>query len=383
MGISLVAVALGVRITLDPYLGNRFPYSLFILITAITAWVAGWRNAAVAHLAGMMAADWFFVGPRYELGEMSTANAWGTVFYLAIGMVICFFTARWQASARAALHELAERERAEKSLLTAQEQLLAHAEELESRVKERTHELREALDRLQTFTYSMVHDMRAPLRAISGFVAVLEQDFSPQPGAREYLSRMRTAAQRLDSLITDLQSYSDTATRTAPLESLDLEGLVEDLLENYPGLRAAREHIHVKRPLPGICANAALLTQTLAHLLANALKFTSPTRAPEVEVSAEPHNNAVRIWVCDNGIGIAPEYHVKIFGLFQQLHAPGAYGGTGIGLAIAKRAVERMRGSIGVESTPGEGSRFWIELPAATSDESCQVSASAPQPVTV
>jgi signal transduction histidine kinase len=232
-------------------------------------------------------------------------------------------------------------------------------------VAARTQELRDALGRLQAFTYSMVHDMRAPLRAIRGFGTILEMEADPA-ARREYARRVCESADRLDQLITDLQSYSDTATKPVQIVPVEVERLVDEVLEQYPKLVEARAHIQVHRPMPRVCGNAALLALSLAHLLENALKFIPPGRTPNVEVSCERRERMVRIWVVDNGVGIAPEYHERIFGLFQQLKGPAAGKGTGVGLAIARRAVEKMGGTIGLESTPGKGSRFWVELPAAT-----------------
>jgi signal transduction histidine kinase len=358
-GLVLLGAVLGVRLALDSYLEHRFPFSAFTLITAIVAWLAGWRNAAVIHLVGLVAGDWFFIPPRYEFLHLSVADTWGMGLYVAIGVVICVFTARWQASARTAEEEIAERQRAE-------QELRVYAGELESRVDARTQELRDALGRLQSFTYSMVHDMRAPLRAISSFVSLLEEESPASRDARDYARRVKDAAHRLDDLITDLQSYANASSGAVPIDAIDLEHLVDDLIGEYPVLHHARERIYVHRPMPRVCGNAALLAQAIAHLLENAIKFVPSSRPPEVHVKTERRGRMARLWIIDNGVGIAPQYHEKIFGLFERLEARGTGRSTGIGLPIARRAVERMGGRIGVESVPDQGSRFWIDLPAAT-----------------
>lgn len=365
-GLTLAGAALGVRLLADTQLENRFPFSAFTLITAITAWVAGWRNAAITHVAGLLAADWFFVRPRHQLFELTPESAWGVFFYLSIGLVICLFTARWQASVRRAEREIAAREEAQQTLLAAQAELKAYAAGLEDRVTARTQQLRDALGRLRSFTYSMVHDMRAPLRAMASFGKLLATEENDPETRRDYARRVCESAQRLDDLIADLQGYSETAAGDVRIERVELEALLDDVLEEYPKLAAARDCIHVHRPLPAVCGNAALLAQSLAHVLENALKFIPSTRAPRVDVKCERRERAARIWIEDNGIGIAPEYHERIFRLFEQLSGPAAGRGTGVGLAIARRAVEKMGGTIGLESRPGEGSRFWIELTAAT-----------------
>lgn len=362
-GVICVAAAFTLRRLEAGRLENEFPYTTFTVATAVTAWFAGWRNAAFVHAFGIVIGYWFFVTPHQVLGPFSFESAWGTAFNVMIGVVICLFTAQWQASATAARKELEERERAQKALLSAQQELRAYAGELESRVAERTHDLRDALDRLHSFTYSMVHDMRAPLRAITGFAAILEQDFDHTDEAREYLHRMRDAAQRLDQLIMDLQSYSETASREVTMEAVALDKVLSAVLDQYMEIRKSKQHIQIAGPLPVVRANRALLVQAVAHLLTNALKFVPSDREPDVRVYATEHDAVARLWIEDNGIGIKPEHQEKIFGMFQQLHARGLYPGTGMGLAIAKRAIDRMSGTIGVESKPNAGSRFWIELP--------------------
>lgn len=118
-------------------------------------------------------------------------------------------------------------------------------------------------------------------------------------------------------------------------------------------------------PLPRVLANPTVLTQVLTNLISNAIKFVPPGTAPDLTIRAEHHSASARIWVEDNGIGIAPEFQEKIFGTFQRLHSADAYPGTGIGLAIVRKGLERMNGRVGVVSEPGKGSRFWFELPLA------------------
>ncbi len=127
-------------------------------------------------------------------------------------------------------------------------------------------------------------------------------------------------------------------------------------------LRGGDAKISVQEPLPTVLGNETTLAQVVANLLANAVEFIPAGRGPEVRMRAEQRDGHVRLWVEDNGIGIAPEYHERTFRLFERLHRPEEYPGTGIGLAIVRKAVERMGGGVGVESAPGQGSRFWIEL---------------------
>ena len=141
---------------------------------------------------------------------------------------------------------------------------------------------------------------------------------------------------------------------------------MEGIIRDYPSLQPPKADIELRKPLHAVEGNEAFLTQCISNLLSNAVKFVKPGDHPRVFVWTEQIRHVVRVWFEDNGIGIAPENQRRIFGIFQRMHSPKDYEGTGIGLAIVKKAAERMSGRVGVESKPGQGSRFWLELPAAT-----------------
>jgi PAS domain S-box-containing protein len=249
-------------------------------------------------------------------------------------------------------------------LMKAREVLTRRSEELERTVEERTRQLRDIVQQLETFSYSVVHDMRAPLRSVQSFANILEEDYGPglDDTARGYLRRLQASVARMDSLITDVLTYSRVNSSEATLTPVDLDQLMHEIVEQYPQFQESRQNVVVQSPLPIVLGNRALLTQCISNLLDNALKFMPDGRTPRVVVRAEPRERKVRLWFEDNGIGIAAEYRDRIFGLFQRLHRSDQYPGTGVGLAIVYKAVERMRGSVGIESVPNCGSRFWIEL---------------------
>jgi signal transduction histidine kinase len=261
-------------------------------------------------------------------------------------------------------NNITKRKQAEEAMLQSRAELATRARQLDATVEKRTAELRETIQQLETFSYSIVHDMRAPLRSMRSFAGFLHQDHADKldPTARDYLRRIMESAARMDALITDVLNYSRVSRGSADLATVDLDRLVPEIIEQYPNLQEKAGSIRVVRPLPKVAGNTALLTQVFSNLLGNALKFVPEGRQPEVRVHAEPNCDNVRIWIEDNGIGVPPEQQEKIFGLFQRLHPPDQYAGTGVGLAIVKRAAEKMGGKTGVESEPGKGSRFWIEL---------------------
>jgi hypothetical protein len=246
---------------------------------------------------------------------------------------------------------------------------------LERRVEERTAQLErvngqlaDANGELEAFAYSVAHDLRAPLRGMTGFSKALLDDHGDQldETARGYAVRITRSAAHLDDLINDLLAYSRLAREEIRPEPVNLEGVTSGVLRQLePELGSALSRVTVERPLPTVRGHGAVLTQVLGNLIGNALKFVPPGTEPRVTVRAEDRGTTARILVEDNGIGIRPEHHERVFRVFERLHGRKAYPGTGIGLAIVKKGIERLGGSLGVESEPGGGSRFWFELPVA------------------
>jgi len=252
------------------------------------------------------------------------------------------------------------------ALQAAQEELRARARELEEKVANRTSELQATVKSLEQFCYTIAHDLRAPLRTMHGFSSALLDDMTPQltDVARDYARRITAAASRMDEQIRALLAYGRLNSSEMPLVSTDPGALLEQLAKSDE-LKQAK--IHSCAPFPRVLANPIALRQVLDNLLANAVKFVAPGRAPQVRIFAEAQGDIVRLTVEDNGIGINSKYHQRIFHVFERV-AGSAYPGTGIGLAIVQKGVERMGGRVGVESTEGEGSKFWIELKKANQD---------------
>ena len=307
------------------------------------------------------------------------------------------------------LAELDERGEVEELLesntdITERKRLQGHLEEV---VEERTAELREAVAELEHLSYSMVHDMRAPLRAMQSFAGLLLEECVEcrQPPNLDYIRRIRDASLRLDHLLTDALNYNRVVSEELPTAPVDLGRLLQGMLKTYPNLQPpAKINLGFEELL--VLGNESLLTQCFGNLLDNAVKFVAPGVQPQVRVWAEPLKARasaqgpestqrlgaalppesagatepglalaqqkggasaplLRVWVEDNGIGIPKGAQEKIFRMFQRMHRESEYPGTGIGLAIARKAVERMNGQVGFESEAGKGSRFWIELPKA------------------
>jgi len=229
--------------------------------------------------------------------------------------------------------------------------------------------LKESNDELEAFSYSVSHDLRAPVRAMQGFARVLLEDYGEtlDAAARDYLDRIVVGACRMDNLIQDLLVYSRLGHTELSLGPISLSQLAHEIVRQIqPEIDAKNAEVRIADDMPDVVANKMALGQAIDNLITNGLKFTPDGQTPKVRIEAQTIGKLVRLWVIDNGIGIPEEHHSRIFRVFERLHTSDSYPGTGIGLAIVRKGVERMNGRVGLESEPGKGSRFWIELPAAT-----------------
>ncbi len=236
---------------------------------------------------------------------------------------------------------------------------------LEARVAERTASLLLSNQELRAFSYTVSHDLRAPLRAINGFVQILlECHLRPDDAdAAELAQGVVQASSRMDSLIQDLVAYTQITKVPIPLHPVDSRKLIDELLcqsESHP--RPENASFETLGQFPLVAANPAILQNALSNLVENALKFRKPNSGAAIVFRGDPNGKNLRIWVEDDGIGIAPDHHKRIFLVFERLHGR-EIPGTGIGLALVRRWVAAMNGSVGVESDLGQGARFWIELP--------------------
>jgi signal transduction histidine kinase len=260
--------------------------------------------------------------------------------------------------------EIGERKQAEVALHWAQALLNDRAGHLEGLVTARAAELIASNKQLEAFVYSIAHDLRAPLRAMQGFSTMLIKEVTGLDGtAKDYAGRINKSAQFMDSMLMDLLAFSAVSQKNLELTSVSLESVVESVLlglEKEIQDKGAR--IETSGPWHSVVAHKSTLAQVVLNLIINALKFVAPDVFPIVRLRSEDRAEFIRIWVEDNGIGIAADHQDQIFRLFTRLDGA-KYEGTGIGLAILDKGVELMRGRVGVESSLGQGSRFWFELP--------------------
>ncbi len=249
----------------------------------------------------------------------------------------------------------------------ARQTLADSRKELERLVGERTASLQEAVTQMEEFSYSVSHDLRAPLRAMQGYATVLLEDYRDKidEEGREHLQRIASAAQRMDRLTRDVLVYSKIPRAALELHPVDLGRLVSDMVRQNLPAQAKSASITIEAPLLSVLGNESFLAQSVSNLLDNAVKFTAKERPPAIRIWTERHREQVRLWVEDNGIGILPEHQSRVWGMFERIHPQHLYEGTGIGLAIVRKTIERMNGTMGVVSDGIMGSKFWIQLPGA------------------
>jgi PAS domain S-box-containing protein len=267
--------------------------------------------------------------------------------------------------------DISERKRSERTMQVvrieleqANRKLKDFAGELEHRVREKTRELEESKQDWEAFAYSVSHDARRHLRSILNFATLLQQQLQNNLSAEEkdYFDRVEQAANRLRLMIEGVLTFTKVVRSDLQLQPVSVDEIVSDIVAGNPDLQPPAAELQIARPLGTALADPAGLHQCLANLLSNAVKYIPDDTAPRIRVRTEPRASFLRIWIEDNGIGIPEEEQGNLFQMFQRLNNARGYEGTGLGLAIVKRAAERMGGTVGVQSSPGEGSKFWIEL---------------------
>lgn len=263
---------------------------------------------------------------------------------------------RWAGSLANSIASFMERVTAEEAL-----------KESERRYRGLAEQLQQANQELESFAYSVSHDLRAPLRTMQGFAHALLQNFggSLEPEARDYARRIIASGQQSESLIRDLLAYSRLSFEEVELQEVDLAHALAAAREQLEAdLAASDAAIEVEGDLPTVMAHKATMVQILTNLLSNAVKFVPDGGRPQIRVRAEERDASTRLWVEDNGIGVPPGQEERIFRVFERLAESGQRPGTGIGLAIVRRGMERIGGLAGVKRREhGPGSAFWLDIP--------------------
>jgi PAS domain S-box-containing protein len=266
--------------------------------------------------------------------------------------------------------DISQRRRDEAALAQAAEELAESRRELEARVDQRTASLRDAVAQMEEFSYTVSHDLRAPLRSMSTRCAVLMEDFGDlleqEPEAMESVRHLSENCARLDRMIRDILAYGRIARNELVFSPQSLDRLARDTISLYPALQPPNAEIEVGE-LGSVMGHEPSIVQIVSNLLINAVKFVAPGVKPVVKIWSEPAGSRLRLWIEDNGIGIDPAYQGRLFNMFERIHPNLPYEGTGVGLAIVRKAADRMGGAVGVESDGTHGSKFWVVLPTEKS----------------
>ncbi len=238
--------------------------------------------------------------------------------------------------------------------------------ELEQRVQRRTAQLTAKNEELERFTYTVSHDLKAPLRGIAGYAAELDRKHRAGLSERAdfCVTQILTATRNMDHLIEDLMRFTRLDSETVSTTTVDIHGLIQAILHDRAlALKERHTDVTVDIPFAALLAWERGLAQALANLIDNAITYSREAEPPRLRIGGEESAAAWRLSVADNGVGFDMKYHDRIFGLFNRLVRADEYDGTGIGLAITKKVVEKQGGRVWAEATPGEGATFFVELP--------------------
>jgi len=341
-------------------------------------WVAGARRPVSQAMAGVHAGLWIAGGLNFLVAVASALLAFSTsgglIRQLRMLQLHAEAIGRGQPTRfaeDAGIHELAQLgaafNRMGDSILRHTQQLEAANQRLQHEIadRERTAEqLMKSNEELEQFAYVASHDLQEPLRVVVGYVQLLDRRYKTRldAGADEFLHYIVDGVSRMQQLIGDLLDYSRIGTRAKPFQTVDLRTVVDRALANLQRVVEENDAKVTCDPLPNVRGDESQLVQLFQNLIANGVKFHNE-RAPEIHISARREQDHWVFAVGDNGIGIERQYWERIFVIFQRLHTRRKYEGTGIGLAICKRIVERHGGRIWVESEPNQGTTFFFTIP--------------------
>ncbi|MDB6007686.1 MAG: Aerobic respiration control sensor protein ArcB [Prosthecobacter sp.] len=304
-------------------------------------------------------------GKRWR-GEIKNRAKDGTVYWVDTVIVPLLGANERPETYLAIRFVITERKMAEEEWQRAEKKIQSLNTALEQRVLERTTQLDAANKELEAFSYSVSHDLRAPLRHVSGFVELLQRESGAALSEKSlrYLTTISQSAQRMGDLIDDLLTFSRIGKSELQKVDVNLDELVRDVMSDFQAAAMARNIVWEIHPLPRVRADHALMRQVLVNLISNAVKFTGARDDAKIEIGSAPGPDGERvIFIRDNGAGFDPRYAAKLFGVFQRLHSSNEFEGTGIGLANVQRIIHRHGGQVWAEGAVGAGATFSFSIP--------------------
>jgi signal transduction histidine kinase len=369
VAVLAVAIAFGIRLGLDEWLGAKHVFITFIVATIVVTWHGGFGPSIVTALGGFAMATWFFLPPRHSFYIANFLDM-GLPAILVQSCIVFFGRAMHQsrqradASAREAMSHQRTLEREVVERKRAEEYVRLLNLELEKRVAARTAELMLANQDLESFTYSVSHDLRAPLRHVDGFAQFLEEEYGTNipAEARELVQKIRRGSQNMGRLVDDLLNLSRIGKKDLARQHTELTPLVESTMAEIKLDNPARRIEWRIETLPTVNCDAGLIKQVFVNLLSNAAKYTRPRESARIEIGQKAVDGVTAIYVRDNGVGFNMQYANKLFGVFQRLHRSEEFEGTGVGLATVARIVRKHGGDIRAEAEVGKGATFYFTL---------------------
>jgi K+-sensing histidine kinase KdpD len=357
-----VAVALGAALAFQYYGFRGVELPLFDLAIVVTTWYAGAGPSVLAVVLSSACFNYFFTEPLYTF-EVSSADLPYFFLFTASAAIVAWFVAvrrHIESDLRDArdhlLVEVEQRKRREDEILKLNNELAKRASELETSNNE-----------LESFAYSVSHDLRAPLRHVVGYSELLQKQASPllDEKSRRFMQTILESSKRMGNLIDDLLAFSRIGRAETKKTLVSLDQLVKEVVAEIGQDTRGRDIVWKIHPLPVCCGDRSMLRLVIFNLLSNAVKFTRVRAQAEIEIGCVDGGNEVEVFVRDNGAGFDMQYVDKLYGVFQRLHLPEEFEGTGIGLATVRRITHRHGGNVRAEGGVDQGATFYFSLPKA------------------
>jgi len=357
-----VAVALGAALAFQYYGFRGMELPLFDLAIVVTTWYAGVGPSVLAVVLSSACFNYFFTEPLYTF-EVSSEDLPYFFLFTASAAIVAWFVAvrrRIESDLRHARDhlqvEVEQRKRREDEILKLNHELAKRASELETSNNE-----------LESFAYSVSHDLRAPLRHVVGYSELLQRQASSllDEKSRRFMQTILESAKRMGNLIDDLLAFSRIGRTETKNTLVSLDQLVKEVVAEIEQDTGRRDIVWKIHPLPVCYGDRSMLRLVIGNLLSNAVKFTRMRAQAEIEIGCVDGENQVEVFVRDNGAGFDMQYVDKLFGVFQRLHLPEEFEGTGIGLATVRRIIHRHGGEVRAEGGVDQGATLYFSLPKA------------------